>query len=543
MTRSPRALPAANAAALTVVAVGCGSTDEPDATVPSTGPAAVVSTPAGSPSLSPPVDPHENPQQQAVDAYVGMQRAYLKATETANPDHPDLATYAAGEALQRLRTGVASIRDQGLRGRGEATFQPAVESLNPVDAPTTITVRDCMDTNETELYDPSGEPYEDEPGGLQLVAATVEPVTCDIRPVPEIRTQLTIERRQRPRHRRTPTCEEQHRMTRRLSKTTRPAIVALAATALLLAGGCGQRASTGAGSPAATPSGSPLVVLPGSFPVMFPAPPDDAPVLSTEVVENAVLSNDLTTEHGTVLGTTVRYLYDGSDPSEVQRLLGHYREQLPAAGWTITAYEPPTEHEQPWRSQPGHRLRIDGHGYSNLTVTIEQDEDEAAVSLQVSVNEITLGRKPSEHPPLMALPDWYQHLPEPPAGERRYLIRITAAQGEPTVYYFDYEPDPQQPDDEEPGRAAVLAGHYQNTLPAAGWAIQDAQEHTDSAERDGGVVERLQLSVEFHGHQVTGTVHASESVSAAGQLLGSGVSVTVHPGGLPSAEPAPEPPS
>lgn len=153
------------AAAVALVLSGCGQEDQPATPTPGpTGPG--VSLPATPPSAA--------PQQQAVDAYVGMQQAYLAAAGTADPDHPDLARYAAGDALQRLRDGIASIRDRGLRGRGEATFEPLVESLDPPGAPTRITVRDCMDTGGTELYDPSGQPYQDEPGGLRLVIATVE---------------------------------------------------------------------------------------------------------------------------------------------------------------------------------------------------------------------------------------------------------------------------------------------------------------------------------------------------------------------------------
>jgi hypothetical protein len=149
---------------------GCGQ-DRPDASTPAPGP---TGPPASPPAATPSLDPQAAPQQQAVDAYVGMQRAFQEAVKTADPDHPDLARYAAGEALQRLRNGITSIRDQGLRGRGEASFQPVVESLDPPRAPARITVRDCLDTGGTELYDPSGRPYQDEPGGLRLVIATVE---------------------------------------------------------------------------------------------------------------------------------------------------------------------------------------------------------------------------------------------------------------------------------------------------------------------------------------------------------------------------------
>lgn len=123
---------------------------------------------------SPTGHPPANVQQQAIDAYIGMQRAYLKATETADPNHPDLARYASGRALDVLRTGLESIRDRGLRGRGEATFRPKIESLEPADKPTKIGIRDCMDTSRTELYKANGDPYRDEPGGNCLVIATVE---------------------------------------------------------------------------------------------------------------------------------------------------------------------------------------------------------------------------------------------------------------------------------------------------------------------------------------------------------------------------------
>ena len=149
---------------------GCGQ-DRPAVSPPVPGP---TRPPVSPPGVTPSSDPRDAPQQQAIDAYVGMQRAYQDAVGTGDPDHPDLARYAAGEALQRLRNGITSIRDQGLRGRGEASFQPVVESLNPPGAPTRITVRDCLDTSQTELYDPSGQPYQDQPGGLRLVIATVE---------------------------------------------------------------------------------------------------------------------------------------------------------------------------------------------------------------------------------------------------------------------------------------------------------------------------------------------------------------------------------
>jgi hypothetical protein len=103
-----------------------------------------------------------------------MQNAFLKATETADPAFPDLTKYATGEALTLLTGALRNYQTEGLRGRGNATFHPSIESLAPADAPTKARVRDCMDTSQTSLYKANGDPYQDEPGGLRLVLADVE---------------------------------------------------------------------------------------------------------------------------------------------------------------------------------------------------------------------------------------------------------------------------------------------------------------------------------------------------------------------------------
>lgn len=169
MTGRTRTLVLAGVAALLTALTACSRTNDPTVSLPTaTTSAATTGTP------SPTGNPTVNVRQQAVDAYVGMQRAYLKATETADPNYPELANYASGRALEVLKTGLKSIQDQGLRGRGEATFRPKIESVEPADKPTKIGIRDCMDTSRTELYKANGDPYRDEPGGNRLVIATVE---------------------------------------------------------------------------------------------------------------------------------------------------------------------------------------------------------------------------------------------------------------------------------------------------------------------------------------------------------------------------------
>ena len=168
MTRSLR-----TSAIVVLLALTTGCTDSsaaPEVILPTASPSASPSSAAPTPG----VDPYDDPHKQAIDAYIGTQEAYLAATETADPDHPELTVHTAGQALDLMRDLLISIRDKGLRGRGEALFQPEVDTYDDLERPTKITVRDCMDTSSTELYSVSGEPYEDTPGGFRLVIATVE---------------------------------------------------------------------------------------------------------------------------------------------------------------------------------------------------------------------------------------------------------------------------------------------------------------------------------------------------------------------------------
>lgn len=169
MNRTIRTI--AMASVLAVALTACTDTEEPPITLPS---ATTTTTLTPSPTAS--ATPTTTPQQQALDAYLGMQNAFLKASETADPDYPELSRRTAGTALQQLKAGLTSMRNEGLRGRGEAVFQPKVESIEPASAPTKARVRDCMDTSKTQRYKANGDPYKDAPGGLRLVIADVEEV-------------------------------------------------------------------------------------------------------------------------------------------------------------------------------------------------------------------------------------------------------------------------------------------------------------------------------------------------------------------------------
>jgi hypothetical protein len=164
------------AASATVLA-GCTGTSEPTVTLPgSSGTGAGSSSSAGSvkPSTSSGTTSTADTQRQVLDAYLGMQRAFDTASETADPGYPDLARFASGPALQRLTAGLTSMRNAGLRGRGKTVFHPKVQELAPAKAPTRAQVADCMDTRGTSVYKANGQPYQDAPGGWRLVNATLE---------------------------------------------------------------------------------------------------------------------------------------------------------------------------------------------------------------------------------------------------------------------------------------------------------------------------------------------------------------------------------
>lgn len=152
----------------------CTSTHQRPATLPT---ATTTTSTAASPSPPSPTPTAETPdsaKQHAIDAYVGMQNAFLEASKRGDPSFPDLAKYATGQALSLLTNGLKSYQAKGLLGRGQASYHPRIQSLAPPGAPTKASVIDCMNTSDTSLYKANGEPYQDDPGGFRLVLADVQ---------------------------------------------------------------------------------------------------------------------------------------------------------------------------------------------------------------------------------------------------------------------------------------------------------------------------------------------------------------------------------
>lgn len=90
------------------------------------------------PALAAPASP--SAQDQAMDAYLGMMRALVGASLEGAEDHPDLETYARGQALQLTKDML-----DGATATGEPELRPEVTESDLDADPPTVTVEDCMD--------------------------------------------------------------------------------------------------------------------------------------------------------------------------------------------------------------------------------------------------------------------------------------------------------------------------------------------------------------------------------------------------------------
>ncbi|MEV0005957.1 hypothetical protein AB0H28_27230 [Micromonospora sp. NPDC050980] len=115
-----------------------------------------------------------NDGDAALTAYRGMWRAYAIAGLTANPQEPELARYATGDALSALTSGLTKLRADGEVIKGDYTSAPQVVSASPSAAPASIAVQDCLDTTRFLTYKAAtGALVDDTPGGNRAVRATV----------------------------------------------------------------------------------------------------------------------------------------------------------------------------------------------------------------------------------------------------------------------------------------------------------------------------------------------------------------------------------
>jgi hypothetical protein len=156
--------------AILAAAAGLGGCDSSKA--PETAPSPTISLQAPS---STPGDPDGAAVRDAVAAYRGMWDAYMLVLGAPDPDRPELARNAAGNALKALSDGVRDVRDRGLKGEGSFALTPQVTEIAPATSPIKIGIRDCFDDSKARIVRASpGPAYSDKPGGRRLCIATVE---------------------------------------------------------------------------------------------------------------------------------------------------------------------------------------------------------------------------------------------------------------------------------------------------------------------------------------------------------------------------------
>jgi hypothetical protein len=138
---------------------------------------------SGQPSASPdrpPVPaessaPAGDPRADARQAYLGMWRAFVAASRTADYQYPSLDHYAAGAALALLTRGLYQNSRDGIVTRGQPAFRPAVAMARTSQGTAEAKVTDCLDDSRTGTYCKSGKPAAGQPPGRHLVYAWLQP--------------------------------------------------------------------------------------------------------------------------------------------------------------------------------------------------------------------------------------------------------------------------------------------------------------------------------------------------------------------------------
>jgi len=146
-----------------------GSTPDPDSSsVAASSPA----SPSGTPSPSP-TSPADLARRDAVAAYLGMWKAYARASHTSDWQAPYLSQYASGDALQVITGNLYADHYNGLVARGEPVNNPRVTSVSPEDAPKSVMIEDCGDDRNWLQYRTDGSLLNNTPGALHRIVAEV----------------------------------------------------------------------------------------------------------------------------------------------------------------------------------------------------------------------------------------------------------------------------------------------------------------------------------------------------------------------------------
>ena len=151
-----------------VTLAGC-TAEHPPAGAPAPGASLLAPSPSGS-SAGPQAE-----VRAALAAYTNMLNAFVVASNAGTDDTTDLANYATGSALQVLSKGLADNKANGLHSQGTPKNEPPqVTSVAPASAPTSVSVRSCLDDRQWLLHKANGQPANTTPGGRRQATAEVK---------------------------------------------------------------------------------------------------------------------------------------------------------------------------------------------------------------------------------------------------------------------------------------------------------------------------------------------------------------------------------
>jgi hypothetical protein len=89
--------------------------------------------------------------ETALAAYRRYLAATAKASNSANPDEPDLRKYLADPLLSQVIYGVHQLKAKGAIQTGNTTSSPEVTSVNLRGTPPTVAIQDCIDKSDYRL--------------------------------------------------------------------------------------------------------------------------------------------------------------------------------------------------------------------------------------------------------------------------------------------------------------------------------------------------------------------------------------------------------
>jgi len=127
-----------------IALVGCGPNRSSDSKPSSSTTATVRPSPTGDPMVA-------QARQSALAAYDGYVRTYALASQVANPDDPNLASYLADPLLSLTRHNIRILKDNGQVQIGAQTATVTSSTVDLATTPPTVTIHACLDYSSLKL--------------------------------------------------------------------------------------------------------------------------------------------------------------------------------------------------------------------------------------------------------------------------------------------------------------------------------------------------------------------------------------------------------